>query len=882
MTAAEIRQSFLDFFKKYDHKIVPSAPIVPTDDPTLLFTNAGMNQFKDVFLDTGSRPYKRAVDSQKCIRVSGKHNDLEEVGHDTYHHTFFEMMGNWSFGDYYKEEAILWAWELVTDVWGLPKERIWSTVFREDDEAEKLWKKVTDIRPSQVLRFDEKDNFWEMGETGPCGPCSEVHIDLGEGYCDKQNVPGHECGVNSGCARVIELWNLVFIQYDRDETGKLTLLPAKHVDTGLGLERTVAVLQGKKSNYQTDLFLPIVERISEITGRSVGEEKTLPSFRVIADHIRALTFAVTDGAIPSNEGRGYVLRRILRRAARYGRNLGMHEPFIYRLVSAVVDVMGEAYPELGERAQYTTLVIKAEEERFNEVLDRGIEIFEGVAGEAVQRGQKIISGKDAFRLYDTYGFPLDLTQLMAREKGLGVDQEGFEEALERQRERAREKGRFSLVGEGEWEEISSGPESEFVGYDTTSTRAEIRKVRREGDRITVILDKTPFYGESGGQVGDTGEIVGDGFRIKIDDAQKQGDMILHLGSFLEGNTIGNSSVEVRVDEERRLSTARNHTGTHLLHKALREVLGDHVNQAGSLVAPDRMRFDFTHFEAMTPEQVDEVERRVNIHIREDLPVEKFVTTLEEAKNQGATALFGEKYDEDVRVVKIDDYSMELCGGTHLDRTGEIGYFRVLREEGIAAGVRRIEAVTGGEADRLLRKEKQILIRLEGLLKCRSDEMEGRIGSLLEERKMLERKVRSAQRDSTVSQLESIIQGAEDVDGIRIVATSVDATSIDEFRNLGDRLRERLKSGVGVLGTVMDEKVSFLCVVTDDLIQTKNLKAGEIVSRVAKIVGGRGGGKAHMALAGGKEVDRLLEALDQVPEIVRDFLNRSKRAESKTR
>ena len=871
MTASEIRQSFLDFFKKYDHKIVPSAPVVPQDDPTLLFTNAGMNQFKDVFLDTGTRPYKRAVDSQKCIRVSGKHNDLEEVGHDTYHHTFFEMMGNWSFGDYYKEEAILWAWELVTDVWGLPKDRIWATVFREDDEAEKLWKKVTDIDGSHVLRFDEKDNFWEMGETGPCGPCSEIHIDLGEGYCDKQNIPGHVCEVNAGCARIIELWNLVFIQFDRDEAGKLTTLPAKHVDTGLGLERTVAVLQGKGSNYQTDLFIPIMEKISEITGKSWGEAATLPVFRVIADHIRALTFAITDGAIPSNEGRGYVLRRILRRAARYGRNLGMHEPFIYRLVSTVVDVMGSAYTEIGERAQHTTLVIKAEEERFNEVLDRGIEIFEKIADEALGRGQEIISGEETFRLYDTYGFPLDLTQLMAREKGLGIDIEGFELELENQRKRAREAGQFSAGGEGDWEEISSGSDSEFIGYDNTRAQVEIRKIRRDGDKIELILDKSPFYREAGGQVGDTGEIVGDGYKVRVNDTQGEGDRIIHIGT-IKGEEISSPSAEARVDDHGRLSTARNHTATHLLHKALREVLGDHVNQAGSLVAPDHLRFDFTHFSPMTQEEIDEVEKRFNLHVREDLIVDKFTTTLEDAKEKGATALFGEKYDEDVRVVKIDDYSMELCGGTHLDRTGEIGYFRILHEESVAAGVRRIVAVTGGAADIHIRKEKGILESLGEILHCRTEELTQRVSGLMEEKKLLERRIKDAQKESASSILDTILQRMKHIDGIQIVTHSVEVNGIDELRTLGDRLRERLKTGVGVLGAVMGEKVNFLCVVTDDLIRTRHLKAGDIVQNVARIVGGKGGGKAHQALAGGKDTDRMKEALDQVPEIVKKFLD----------
>ncbi len=868
MTASEIRQSYLDFFARYDHKIVPSAPVVPADDPTLLFTNAGMNQFKDVFLETGTRPYNRAVDAQKCIRVSGKHNDLEEVGYDTYHHTFFEMMGNWSFGDYYKEEAIQWAWELITDVWGIPKSQVWATVFREDDEAEGLWKSVTDINAKQVLRFDEKDNFWEMGETGPCGPCSEVHIDLGEGYCDKQNIPDHVCAVNGGCARIIELWNLVFIQYNRDETGKLHPLPAKHVDTGLGLERAVAVLQGKRSNYATDLFMPILEAVSGLSGNPLGDEKTMPAFRVIADHIRALTFAVTDGAIPSNEGRGYVIRRILRRASRYGRQLGMHEPFLHTLVPVVSEVMGAAYPEVTERLPHTTLVIKSEEERFNDVLDRGIEIFENLSADLIKKGEKTITGKEVFRLYDTFGFPMDLTQLMAREKGLEVDEAGFEAELEKQRNRARKAGMFDVAGDSEWKEISAGSDSEFIGYDSMETTTEIRKIRQDGERISIILDRTPFYGEAGGQVGDTGEITGKGFRVQIEDTQRDGDLIVHLGVFIEGDTISNPSVKVVVDTDRRMSVARNHTSTHLLHKALKEVLGDHVNQAGSLVAPDRLRFDFTHFEAMTPEQVEEVERRVNLHVREDLALDKYMSTLDEAKAQGVTALFGEKYGEEVRVVKMGEYSMELCGGTHLHRTGEIGYFRILKEEGIAAGVRRIEAVTGEEADRLLRQEKDILFSVEQMLRCRGDEVKDRIGTLLEERKELERQVKKALKTSTSTEIDSMVQEAIDVGGIRAVLSTVDVANIDELRQMGDRLRNALKSGVGVLGTAMKDKVHFLCVVTDDLIKENGIKAGDIVQAVAKIAGGSGGGKPHMALAGGKEVDQLQPALNQVPDILK--------------
>ncbi len=870
MKASEIRNTFLDFFQKKGHTIVRSAPVVPQDDPSLLFTNAGMNQFKDVFLGTGSRSYSRAVDSQKCIRVSGKHNDLEEVGRDTNHHTFFEMLGNWSFGDYYKKEAIEWAWELITEVWKLPKDKLWATVFREDNDAEALWKKVTDIKPAHVLRFDEKNNFWEMGEVGPCGPCSEIHIDLGEKCCDKKNDPHHTCKVNGGCSRFIELWNLVFIQYNRDESGKLFPLPSKHVDTGLGFERVVAVLQKKNSNYLTDLFIPIFKHISEITGTTWKDDKNVTSFRVIADHIRSLTFAITDGAIPSNESRGYVLRRILRRAARYGRNLGMHEPFIYRLVSSVVDVMGNAYPEISERAQHTTLVIKAEEERFNEVLDRGIEIFEQVAHDTQAAGERKISGKHAFRLYDTYGFPIDLTQLMAREKGLGVDKKEFDKELEKQRKRAKKAGKFTSLDQGDWVDTTEGSNSEFIQFypGNQEYKAEIRKIQMNEDGITVVLDRTPFYAEAGGQVGDKGEIIGKDFKIRVYDTQSSGDMILHKGEFIEGNKITHPKVKIRVQSEERRSTACNHTATHLLHKALKEVLGDHVNQAGSLVEPNRLRFDFTHFEAVTPEQLDEVERRVNLQVREDLAVEKFETSFDDAKKRGATALFGEKYGETVRVVKIKNYSMELCGGIHVDRTGEIGYFRILKEEGIAAGVRRIEAVTGQEADRYLRKEKKILAEISEIFNVPVWETSSRIKSLIEDKKRLGKKVKALQRHSSFSEVSDMIKDSEIIQGFKVVSSKVEVDSINELRSLGDRLRDSLGSGVGVLGTVMDNKVNFICVVTDDLIKDGGLKAGSIVREVAAITGGKGGGKPHQALAGGKDTGKLQEALDKVVEVVK--------------
>jgi alanyl-tRNA synthetase len=879
MNASEIRQSFLDFFEQRGHKIVSSAPVAPLEDPTLLFTNAGMNQFKDVFLGTGTRPYKRAVDSQKCIRVSGKHNDLEEVGHDTYHHTFFEMLGNWSFGDYYKDEAIAWAWELITKVWGMPKDRLWATVFSEDGEAEKLWKQATDILHSHILRFGEKENFWEMGETGPCGPCSEIHIDRGEGFCDRGGDSGHVCRVNGGCARFIELWNLVFIQYNR-AVQKLRPLPAKHVDTGMGFERVVAVLQNRASNYETDLFTPILDAVGEISGKSHKEPALLPAFRVIADHVRALSFAVTDGVLPSNEGRGYVLRRLLRRACRYGRRLGMHEPFIYQLVSVLADIMGGAYPEIVKRAQHTTMVIKSEEEKFNEVLDRGIQLFETIALEPmIVKGEKeedihrgVIPGSKAFLLYDTYGFPLDLTQLMAREKGLDVDQDGFEKEMATQKERGRESHKFFHDDESAWKNLSEGKDSEFVGYAAFEADADIRKIRIQGDRVDLVLSRTPFYGESGGQTGDAGEIKGNGFTVQINDTQKQGDRIIHVGSLVDGKIPAETRVKAVVNVERRLSTARNHTATHLLHKALREVLGDHVNQAGSLVSPDRLRFDFTHFRAMTPDQIEEVERRVNDHVRKNHVVDKFSATLDEARRKGATALFGEKYGDEVRVVQIDAYSMELCGGTHLDRTGEIGAFRILFEEGVAAGVRRIEALTGTGAEQRFMDERRLIDKMKFLLRCREDEVADRMRTLFEERKELEKKLKKAQQTSSGSEIDELIQKkAVMVSGFQVVSDRIEAADVEELRYTGDKLREKLKSGVGLLGAVIGDKATLVCVVTDDLIQSRSLKAGDIVRKAAEIMGGSGGGKPHQAIAGGKDASKLDEALRGTPEIVKSFL-----------
>ncbi len=866
MTSAQLRQSFLDFFRSKDHRIVPSAPVVPQNDPTLLFTNAGMNQFKDVFLGTGKAPYPRVADSQKCIRVSGKHNDLEEVGRDTYHHTFFEMLGNWSFGDYFKAEAIEWAWELLTEVWKLPKERLYATVFAgdeadgvpRDDEAAEYWRRRTDIDPTHIMQFGKKDNFWEMGDTGPCGPCSEIHIDRGPEFCDVKT-PGHVCGVNAGCARFIELWNLVFIQYNRDQNGRLHQLPAKHVDTGAGFERLLSVIQGKRSNYDTDLFAPILAQISEITGKPYSEGEEGVAFRVIADHVRALSFAVADGAVPGNEGRGYVLRRILRRAARFGRLLDMHEPFIYRLLDSLVAVMGDAYPEIRRRRDYIQRVIRSEEESFGRTLDRGIELFEEKAAEVMQSGGTVFPGRDAFLLHDTYGFPLDLTQLMAQEKGLTVDTEAFDREMEKQRDRsARARDvRYQSIAVDE-----STAATQFVGYTEDRTEAEV--VLYEDGRL--VLDRTPFYAESGGQVGDTGVIRGEGFEFVVEDTKRIGEHIVHLGRLAVGSAPRRGDrVEAVIDVERRRATERNHTVTHLLHKALRSIVGDHIHQAGSLVHPDYMRFDFTHFERLG-DALPQIEAEVNAQIRADRAVRWKILPLEEAKAAGAVALFGEKYGETVRMVEVDGYSRELCGGTHVRATGEIGLFVITAESSVAAGVRRVECLTGRRAFEHLRARAAAAEAAAQTIGCPVEELPKRLQALLAERKALEAELRQRKEADSKDIIGRLLSRVRRVGDIQLVAELVEAESVDELRRMGDLLRDGLKSGVGILAAKTGDKGAFVCIVTQDLI-ARGLKAGEIVKKVAAPAGGSGGGAPHMAAAGAKQVDRLADALAQAEQII---------------
>jgi len=850
MTSKEIRQQFLDFFTSKEHRIVSSAPVVPYDDPTLLFTNAGMNQFKDVFLGAGSRDYKRAADTQKCIRVSGKHNDLEEVGYDTYHHTFFEMLGNWSFGDYYKKEAIEWAWELLTGIWKLPKERLYVTVYKTDDEAYELWKNNTDINPAHILRFGEKDNFWEMGETGPCGPCSEIHINLSDNIEDTSLV-------NAGSPKCIEIWNLVFIQYNRDQEGTLHELPAKHVDTGMGFERLCAVIQKKGSNYDTDVFSPIINSVAEFSGIKYEKEADMISMRVIADHIRTLTFAIADGAVPGNEGRGYVLRRILRRAARYGRKLNLNEPFLYKLVNTVVENMGYIFPEIKNNQSNIEKIIRAEEESFNATLDRGIELFDGVVKRMVSQNKNIIPGEDVFKLYDTFGFPVDLTNVMAREAGFAIDEAKFNELMAEQKDRARkstkDKIAFAHVVADNldgFEMISTEP-TIFTGYDKLEIKANIVGVKTEGEQSYIILDKTPFYTESGGQNSDHGTIKIGRKVLNVIDLAKVNNQVIHIVENNEKVKIKTGAkVNAAVDEIRRWDIMRNHSATHFLHAALREVLGKHVQQSGSYVGPDRLRFDFTHFQKLTEDELKAIELIVNTKIRENISLNHHKNTpFEEAKKMGALMFFGDKYGDSVNVVQFGNYTMEFCGGTHVKNSSQIGLFKIISESSIASGVRRIEAVTGSGVEKFIEAQ-------EAKIKAH----ETRINEVIEEKKKLEKELAELQLKGKLGGIDAIISSLKVVNNLNLYSGKISVSNMDELKSMGDELRLKIKSGVGLMISQIEDKVAIVAVVSDDLIKDKKLSAGKIVGDVAKIVGGGGGGRPHLATAGGKEVLKIDDAL----------------------
>ena len=856
MKASEIRNQFFDFFKEKGHAYVRSAPLVSKDDPTLLFINAGMNQFKNIFLGKEKPKHLRVVNSQKCIRVSGKHNDLDEVGYDTFHHTFFEMLGNWSFGDYYKAEAIQWAWELLTDVWGLEKDRLWATVYDDDDEADKLWKKVTDIAPDRVLRFGKKDNFWEMGDTGPCGPCSEIHY-----YVGKDPSKQSEKGINVS-DQYWELWNLVFIQNNRLSDGTLNELPKKHVDTGAGLERIAAVLQGKTSNYDTDLFQSIIGVQEKNLG--VKYEDDLVGHRAIADHIRMLSFSIADGVLPSNEGRGYVARRILRRAARFGHSMGKEDPFLSNLVETVVELMGDVYPELVEKQSHVEKVIKAEEIGFNETLDRGLEQFDKIVTDL---SGKTISGEAVFKLYDTFGFPVDLTEQMAREKRLSVDIKGFDKAMEEQRKKSRSVGKFKLdVSDKDWTTVTEGDDSEFLGYSGLSSESTIRKYHCSKGTVLIVLDKTPFYSEQGGQVGDTGNLSGNGFTIRVTDTVKEGASHIHVGEFEKGDSINGETVTAQVDDERREKIKKNHTATHLLHKALKNVLGDHVQQAGSFVHSDYLRFDLTHYQKITFEGLRQIEEMVNDEIQKNTPLDITVKDYNKAKDEGAEAIFEEKYADKVRVITIGEFSKELCGGTHVGRTGDIGLFKITEELSLSSGVRRIMAVTGPGAINCVLNGFESLETIKALLNCSIEEVEQKVETLMVQRKKLEKELKKQRSSTGEDDLTAVVESARSVGEKKVVVSRVEAEDMDHLKSLGDQLRILLKSGVGVLGTVFDDKPCIACVVTDDLVKL-GVKATDFVKQVGKELGGGGGGKPYFATAGGKDPAKLDGALKAAEKMI---------------
>ncbi len=872
-SAQEIRQTFLDYFASKDHKVVPSAPVVPMNDPTLLFINAGMNQFKDVFLGTGSRDYSRACDTQKCVRVSGKHNDLEEVGVDTYHHTYFEMLGNWSFGDYFKKDAITWAWDLLVNVYGLDPNRLYATVFGGDEEdglevdreSEELWAEFTDIPKDRILRFGKKDNFWEMGDTGPCGPCTEIHYDRGPGAGDIPDPNNPGAAVNGDFPRVIEIWNLVFIQYNRNKDGSLEPLPARHVDTGMGFERLVAVLQEKNSNYETDLFAPIFAAIKEHTGVEHGSTESPKDIacRVIADHIRTLCIAFADGALPGNEGRGYVLRRILRRAARFGRqNLEQAKPFIYRLVPSVCKALGDVFSEIAERQDHIALLIESEEVAFAKTLDRGLALFSDLSAKVKGKNQSEIPGEEAFDLYATFGFPRDLVELMAREDGLTVASLGWDKAQEEHRMASKASGSFGQRFDLRLIEGMPATKSSFYreGQCGSGNGVSLRTqpLKLINDRF-LILAETPFYSESGGQVGDAGRVSGDGFCFEVESTQKEGSLVIHEGSLSEGSA-DELPVEViaEVDVPRRMAIMRNHTATHLLHWALKEVLGDHATQQGSLVGPDKLRFDLTHPVAISAPEVARIESLVNEKIMAN---KNLVTTLEDlgaAKDRGVTALFGEKYEEDVRVVDIGGYSTELCGGIHVDATGDIGPFLIVSEGAVQAGVRRIEALTGSVAIERLQHERQLLSQSAAALKTKPDDLLPRLVALQQQIKDLRKSGGQKSAADAGALAKTLLAEATDFGGVKVIVTKVDGAA-KELAAIADAIRNNHGSAAGLLLNVVGDKVPLVAFASKD-IAGKQVHAGKLAKEIASVLGGGGGGRPDFAQAGGKNPDQVEAAL----------------------
>jgi alanyl-tRNA synthetase len=864
-TSNDIRKLFLDYFKSRGHEVVPSSSLVPANDPTLLFTNAGMVQFKDVFLGIDQRPYKRAATSQRCVRAGGKHNDLENVGYTARHHTFFEMLGNFSFGDYFKREAITFAWEFLTGELKIPESKLWVTVFENDDEAADIWLKEIGVSKDRFSRCGEKDNFWSMGDTGPCGPSSEIFYDHGP------EIPGGPPGSKDAEGdRYIEIWNLVFTQYNRDIKGNLTPIPHPSVDTGMGLERIAAVLQGVHNNYEIDLFRHLIQAIQTLVKKKNPE---ITSMRVIADHIRSCAFLIADGVMPSNEGRGYVLRRIIRRAIRHGNKLGINEPFFHKLVAPLDEVMGEACPELRKNSTHVAKILKQEEERFAETLGQGLKHLESAIA---KMSGKQIPGTDVFKLYDTCGFPVDLTADIARERGLTLDMEGFNQCMAEQRERARAASKFDI-------DLSNVPDAdhftEFSGYECLEQECTISALYQDGRTVTeiragesggVILDTTPFYAESGGQVGDKGQLVAEGIMFDVRDTQKQGKAHIHIGELVQGKLTLGQKITAKVDQLTRINTVRNHSATHLLHAALRYVLGEHVVQKGSLVAPDRLRFDFAHTAPLTKDEIKKIEWLVNHKILENVETEINVMPLEDALKSGAMSLFGEKYQDTVRVLKIGgNFSSELCGGTHVHRTGDIGLMKIISENGIAAGVRRIEAVTGEGALNWIEQNQHKLAVISDLLKTDTDNIENRLGALIDRVKKLEKELEQIKSRLASNAGDDMVSEAVDINGVKVIAKTLDGVDPKTLRDTVDQLKNKLGTAALILATVEDNKVSLVAGVTRD--RTDQIKAGELVNFVAQKVGGKGGGRPDLAQAGGNDPSGLPAALASVPDWIRQQL-----------
>jgi alanyl-tRNA synthetase len=874
MTGNDIRRRFLDYFEKHHHRAVRSSSLVPHDDPTLLFTNAGMVQFKRTFMGEEKRDYVRAASSQKCVRAGGKHNDLENVGYTARHHTFFEMLGNFSFGDYFKEKAIEFAWDLLTNGYGLPADRLWASVFMEDDEAYDLWHRHIGIPTERMVRLGKKDNFWAMGDTGPCGPCSEIHLDRGESYgCGRP-----DCGVDCDCDRFLEIWNLVFMQFNQDKDGRMTPLPKPSIDTGLGLERLASVLQNVPTNFDTDLIRPIIVRAEELSEHSYGQDPAADvAMKVIADHSRAAAFLIGDGVLPSNEGRGYVLRRIMRRAIRYGRNIGLERPFLHQTAESVFGIMHSAYPELSESAAFIRKVILNEEQRFMETLDTGLKLLNESLADLKAGGRKEVPGDLIFKLYDTYGFPVDIVRDVVRDTGMDMDLKGFEARMEAQRTRSRSKSAFDAIGDAYKSVSAQSVRPEFKGYEVLSLESKVLVLVRDGhevqeaaagDTIEVVTAATPFYAESGGQVGDQGTISGADMRMAVDSTVKDPTgLIIHRGRVASGRLVKGQRVLLTVDQDKRRATALNHTATHLLHAALRKTLGDHIKQAGSLVAPDRLRFDFTHFSQVSPEALDLIESMVNAKIRENVAVATEEMAVEQAMQSGATALFEEKYGDRVRVVSLADFSKELCGGTHTGATGDIGLFKIVAETSVASGVRRIEAQTGEAAVAFVQQAVRDARQVAHLLRVKATEMVPRVQQLLSAQKMMEKEVEKLRAGLADAKAQSGDERPTDINGVKVLVKRVAVENPAAMRDLADRFKDRIQSGIVVLGSAAEGKALLIVVVTKDL--NPRFHAGRIIKDVSAVVGGGGGGRPDMAQAGGPQVEKLDAALEKAYEIIKN-------------